>query len=308
MELRLTELLLCFLCAIESTLYIPYVHSEKYNSLIMRYSSHLHLYFFTLLLTLPLASIGSALSSRQYIPWSWQVAPNNPDGSTEFCPSTASVLGTFAIINVLVSIVSLVAGNQKVVTFLTCQCCDGDDDKTTWFYMFIFPLGLNLGSNALIAYLYKTTPGFGDTFTIWELTLFYTTRPWLSWLVLVVFMNIEAFYRKDSRYIKSTKAAVAAEIVLQFMSSYYMGKTANFAAEKGYYIHLGNVPWKASMMYSGALLSLISLLFTVISLIYILFSDAEVDNTLFAAILVSLTSWLGSWIFWSGFVTTAGHS
>ena len=270
----------------------------------------MNLYLFTLLLTSPFLSIVSAQSSDEYIPWSWRVEPNNnlSSGSEDFCPSTASILGTFAIINIAVSLLSLVAGNRKVIAFLSCDWCNGDDDETTWFYMFIFPLGLNLGPNALIAYLYQTTPGFGDKFTIGELTLFYTTRPRLAWLLLVVFMNIEAYRGKDTHYIKSTKAAVAAEIVLQCMSSYYMGRTAHFAAERGYYLVSAHVPAKASVMYAGALLSLISLFFTLISLVHILYSDAEFDNTLFAAALVSFTSWLGSWIFWGGFVGIAGSS
>ena len=242
-----------------------------------------------------------------FIPWSWQVGPNAVDETEDFCPSTLSILGTFAIINVLVSLFGLVAGNRTVVAYVTCGCCSGDDDDPTWFYMFIFPLGLNLGPNALIAYLYKTTPGFGDTFSIWDLTLFYTTRPRLSWLLLVIFMNIDALRASNTHYIRSAKAAVAAEVVLQLMSSYYMGRTVHFAADKEFYSHPGTAPEDARVMYAGALLSLVSLFFTLLSLIYILFSDAEYDTSFFVVVLIGCTSWLGSWIFWGGFVGLAGN-
>ena len=250
----------------------------------------------------------SAQSTNPYIPWSWQVRPDDTSGGEEFCPSVASILGTFGFINIAVSLLSLIFGNRKVIRFITCGWFDGDDDKPTWFYMFIFPLGINLGPNALIAYLYKTTPDFGQAFSIVDLTLFYTTRPRLSWLVLVVFMNIDAVRGKDTNYIRSAKAAVAAELCLQLISSYYMGWTAHFAVENGYYSHPGSAPSDARTMYAGALLSLVSLFFTLCSLVYILFAEADVDTTFFAAILISCTSWLGSWIFWGGFVHLSGHT
>ena len=273
-----------------------------------QYFYGLHSWSYPVLSVSLYATTGFALDPSEWIPWSWQVRPGSSWSSLDFCPSTAWILGTFAIVNVLVSLACLVIGNRRFIKFITCHCCDGEDDKITWFYMFIFPLGLNLGSNALIAYLYKTTPGFGNGFTIWDLTLFYTTRPRLAWLMLVVFMNIDTVRLSDSKYIRSAKAAVAAELCLQLISSYYTGRTAHFAATNGFYSHPGHVPEQARVMYAGALLSLVSLFFTLASLVYILFVDAGSDTTFFAAVFIAATSWLGSWIFWGGFVRLSGDS
>lgn len=259
--------------------------------------------FYSLVLISYLPVTVSSQSPADFIPWTWQVGHFTTDNGV--CPSTASILATFAVINILVSILSLIVGNQKLIESVTCGYIDGDDDKVTWFYMFIFPLGINLGSNALIAYLYKSTPGFGENFTIADLTLFYTTRPRLSWLVLVIFMNIDALRKKEKRYIRSAKAAVAAEALLQILSSYYMGKTVHFAAKNGYYRHIGAAPQDARVMYAAALLSLVSLFFTLISLVFIL-NRSHQKTTFPVLVIIGCTSWLGSWMFWGGFVSLAG--
>ncbi|MDI1493528.1 MAG: hypothetical protein OHK93_005318 [Ramalina farinacea] len=253
-------------------------------------------------------SSAASADDDQYIPWSWRVQPDARSDMEGTCPSAVQILGTFAFVNVVVSVISLIAGNSKVIKSLTCGFCGSESDSETWFYMFLFPLATNLGANALIAYLYKTTPGFGDTFTIGDLILFFTTRPRLSWIVLVVFMNLDTVRNKDTRYSKSAKSAVAAEVFLQFISSYYMGWTANFAARNGYYSHPERASDDARIMYAGALLALISLIFTIGSLIYILFVDAELDTTFAAIITIGCTSWLASWLFWGGYVGLSQNS
>ena len=120
-------------------------------------------------------------------------------------------------------------------------------------------------------------------------------------------MNIDAVRSGDTHYIRSAMAAVAARFCLQLMSSYYMGKTAHFAATKGFNSHPGTAPEDARVMYSGTLLSLVSLFFTLVNLAYILFSSAEYDTSFFVVFLIGCTSWLGSWIFWGGFVGLAGN-
>lgn len=161
---------------------------------------------------------------------------------------------------------------------------------------------MNLGSSALIAYLYQTTPGFGKHFTIHDLTLVYTTRPRLSWLMLFIFMEIDTVRQNGKNYVKSAKFAVAAEMVLQIISSYYMKRTAHLAAKNGCYSHPGSAPPDARIMDAGALLSLVSLFFTLLSLLGILFADPRFDYSFIVVTPIGCTSWLASWLFWGGFV------
>ena len=243
-----------------------------------------------------------------YVPWQWEVTTYQ-DEPLDFCPSSVSILVNFAIINVLVSLISLLVGNSKFIEKITCGLIDDDDKHISWYYMFIFPLGINLGSNALIAHTYKHTAGF-ETFSTWELTLFYTTRPRLTWLVLVFFMNLSAISSeksdKSNKYIKAAKAAVAAEVVLQGMSSYYMGWTVSFASKHNYYLNPSGAPKNANIMYAGALLSLISLFFTLVCLVIILLREKRHSRSFYLMLLICCTSWLGSWLFWVGFVLLEG--
>jgi hypothetical protein len=53
----------------------------------------------------------------QYLPWTWSVKSSDPNAH---CPPASSILGTFAIINVLVSLIGLVFGNRVVTNKISC--------------------------------------------------------------------------------------------------------------------------------------------------------------------------------------------
>lgn len=111
------------------------------------------------------------------------------------------------------------------------------------------------------------------------------------------------------------------EYVLQIMSLYIMGRTANFATEHGYYkIYLKtywSIPAAARMMYSGALYYLVAgSLFLITAAIFILdtmFSNrikftgkASSGYIVSTLVFLLISTWMGSWIFWAGFVKLAG--
>jgi hypothetical protein len=50
--------------------------------------------------------------------------------------------------------------------------------------MWIFPVGLNLLANAIVAAMIQHSPGYLATFKVWELMLFLMARPRLSWIIL----------------------------------------------------------------------------------------------------------------------------
>lgn len=120
--------------------------------------------------------------------------------------------------------------------------------------------------------------------------------------MLVIFMEIDTFRQNGRNYVKSAKAAVAAEMVLRIISSYYIGRAAHLATKNGYYSHPGSAPPDARIMYAGALLSLVSLYFTLFNFIYSLFANARFGSLLVMVTLIGYTVWLASWLFWGGFV------
>lgn len=270
---------------------------------------------FLLVTVVPIVAPASTVEPgiSDMVPWQWSVKPEFTEAGQGSCPSEASILGTFGFINAIVSIASLIIGHRSVVKFLTCGYLGKNDDQKSWFYTFIFPLGFQLGANAWIASLYQTALGFDSGFSVGDLTLFYTTRPRLSWLVLAFVM----IWTKD-RYIKATKAAAIAEFLLQLISSYYSGMTVHFASKHHYYNpgHLtGENANDARLMYVGALISLIFMFPTLCSLVFLVVRERDeyrpggrLSSLFVILVIISCTSWLGSWLFWIGFVRLAGET
>jgi hypothetical protein len=126
----------------------------------------------------------------QYLPWPWTVESSNPN---THCPPASSMLGTFAIVNVLVSIFGLIFGNRTVTNYLTCGLL-GPLGSKAWRYMWIVTVGLHLGSNAFIAFIIKNTTGYGNDFSIPQLMLFFVARPRLAWIAMSFF-----FFKRKRR-------------------------------------------------------------------------------------------------------------
>ena len=242
-----------------------------------------------------------------YLPFDWYVM----NETYTSCPTQASILITFAAINVAVSLLSLVFGHEKVIRLFTPRCLQSKSHQM-WGVTCLVPLGIQLAANALVAYIYKTQPGYGQGFAIHDLTLFFITRPRLSWFFLAVLMPLGRYGGADDKlgyYETAAKRAVLAEVFLLLIGSYTMGLTANFAASRGYYsIGALDGPYAhdAYMMYAGALLYLIALLFALIGLVVLLLARLRYVVLTSILVIISIASLVGSWLFWAGYVRLAG--
>jgi uncharacterized membrane protein YhaH (DUF805 family) len=112
-----------------------------------------------------------------------------------------------------------------------------------------------------------------------------------------------------------------AEVVLQYMTLYTMGRTAHLAAQQGYY-RIGTATYRAlppgaHLFYAGALYYLIVgglfIVFVTFILLFLMVQDDDHDDhgtagvAVFFILLFLLSStWMGSWLFWAGFVKMAG--
>ena len=227
--------------------------------------------------------------------------PNQP------CPSQQSTLATFAIVNAVVSLLSLIFGNRYFVDLVTPRCMR-TESQHMWMITWTIPLAIQLAANAFIAFLYKDSPGYDQGFSLHDLTLFFITRPRLGWFVLAILMPLGRAVDKHGMYESAAKGAIVAEIFLLLIGSYYMGITAHFAATNGYYVGALQGPYAehAHMMYSGALLFLISLAFALISALLLLPSAVPQVLKYVLVFIVAISSLLGSWLFWAGYVLLAG--
>jgi hypothetical protein len=129
------------------------------------------------------ATPASPTDPASFIPWKWQVKPDSP--STVSCPSATSILGTFAAINVAVSLLGLGAGHRVVVKKLSFGYL-GKRGSKSWRYSWLWPLALQLGANAIVAAVIKHTAGYHRGFAITDLLVFYTARPRLSWITVMM--------------------------------------------------------------------------------------------------------------------------
>jgi len=211
-------------------------------------------------------------------------------------------------------------------------------------------VGLQLGANAIIAVIFQKAPGYNADFEVWELMLFFTVRPRLSWIALGMLGPIshskgkkmtverqmpmkgrarrkalqngipetEDIYIPDFPWRNSAIAQIFAEIVLQCIALYIMGRSAHFGAQKGFYSVSSDtykeLPSAARLMYAGALYYLITGACMLTYEFYWLaktirneIRDQEYASGIGLFVVLNLfTTWTGSWIFWAGFVHLAG--
>lgn len=258
------------------------------------------------------------------LPWSWAITPL--DLSHHHCPGSSQILASFAIVNACVSVIAPLLGHRKVVSYLTCGYL-GKPHSQSWKYLWIFQVILQLGANALCALMVINSPGYitDKMPAIWDLMLFYTTRPRIAWMVLGALKGIgRSKSDPTAGYWESVgRSSLLSEIVLECIGAYYMGRTAHWAHLKRYYLlhHLDGYVHRKSIlqMIIGALVYLVHL----VGKIAILWSNSIADINVnrreagFSAFLRFLAEMFGlawltsvnfasSWVFMAGFIQLAG--
>ncbi|OCK83081.1 hypothetical protein K432DRAFT_379848 [Lepidopterella palustris CBS 459.81] len=270
-------------------------------------------------------------SRADLIPWPYVITAD--DGSK--CPSSTAILGTFAAINILSSLLGVAVGHRKVVKTLTFGLLGSKDDiSAILFVQWLIPLACQLGSNAINAYLMSKVPGYTVTFPIGQLVVLYAARPRFSWIVLAMFTlrsTITATAQKKTRaftlndmpklspWFSAGIAHLLVEIVLDLMALAYMGRTAYFATRRGYLNVFSSaydaIPESARLMYAGSLwfivAGVISGFYYVCFIVEALKSPslARDGPSMFWSGVVFFgisSTWISAWLFWAGYVKLAG--
>jgi hypothetical protein len=265
--------------------------------------------------------------------------------STTTCPSPAAILGIFAAVNGVVSVLSVICGHQRVINIVTFKLC-GHEDSKSWRYMWIVSVGLQLAANAAVAALIRNAAGI-DTFKIWDFMLFYVARPRLSWVIVVFLSTLDvrpnwpikpsqrdsirmvsirpaerSYARRrevssangggDNPWRGAAMSQVITEFVLQLMACYPMGLIVYQGSQSRVYDIITfnySIPELVRLMYAGALyylimgtISLIILLIPLVSFWAHPYTSKYKFYARMAMCLVLISTWLGSWLFWAGFV------
>ena len=221
----------------------------------------------------------SMLSVRrnETFPWPLHLTPSDPKLLAK-CPPPAANLGTFAIVNVVVLALSAILGRRDIIAKLTFGIA-GKVHSSAW--KFLGPLGaaIQIGFTFCSALLMSKQPGFKDLNVV-NVSLLWLTRPRLGWLVVL----ITSWNSDKAIYLSAAASALICEGILQLISLYVFGSVVNYGRKEGFYNiranqqgQLDNVVFKKRllMMYAGALVWLITMVFGILTLATSIYSLAD---------------------------------
>jgi hypothetical protein len=112
-------------------------------------------------------------------PWNWRVGPKQGSPETK-CPSTSLKLGSFATINIIIGLLSIILGRRSLVQKITFGYL-GRAGSPLWPLMGVISVALNLIANYINALLLRRIPAFSDV-PVGSLVLFWCTRPRMAWM------------------------------------------------------------------------------------------------------------------------------
>ncbi|KAH6706497.1 hypothetical protein BKA61DRAFT_739410 [Leptodontidium sp. MPI-SDFR-AT-0119] len=276
----------------------------------------------------------------EMIPWRWTLKPSNISNSThvtdvapvqtrEACASNEWKLGSFALVNiatVLAIVLSRRGGIRRTAR-------DVPPHPGCWFFKGTIIATIQLLANLINAFLVQNTPGY-ENVPAFQLMLLWCSIPRLAWLPILLI----GVYPFEATNISAAASTLFAEMILHFLSSYYMVMTVNYGWKYDFY--LGSMEGVergelARVMYAGAFMWFIiigpalghltwairkldkskvpeeTLLISSEGRDYMVYGtfSTKVQNTwvvqessmqVYAAPVILL--WIAQWLFWGGFI------
>jgi hypothetical protein len=159
-------------------------------------------------------------------PQQWSVYPAN--GDTTNCPSAHDILTTFGLINLAVTVLSLILGKRKITQWLSCGIL-GKEKKNEWgrrkygvpipksvLYMWTLPFALQIIANAINAGIMKSIPNYSDaSFSIGQVMVLYLMRPRITWLLGIIVLKFypPTVYTGPEAVKTGPRAVIAEEVV-----------------------------------------------------------------------------------------------
>jgi hypothetical protein len=193
-------------------------------------------------------------------------------------------LGAFAAVNAAMALLVPILGRRDVVKKLTIGFC-GQRGSPMWLLTGPATVVLHIASNAIAAYLIKSTPGFGAV-DIGQLVLLWCTRPRLAWMIVVLL----PWQAKDAIYLSVASSTLLAEIILQAIGAYYMGIATNYARRQKFYLAgrltNGRTPRErdALIMYTGSIMWLSVILIAIATCLWSILGVNDYVKAIGAAI------------------------
>jgi hypothetical protein len=260
----------------------------------------------------------SMADNRRFIPWSWTVSPLEP-GTIE-CDTPTRILLVFAIENIISSVLSLLVGHRRIINRLSCGLF-GHPGSKAFRFTWVIPLGLHLGANAVIAAIFRGTPGYLHDYSIVDLMFFFTARPRLSTLVIGYANYVSNCWRArrggryrsiekdrgaaeeyEGVYEAAFKSNMIAETVLLALATYPMGQTVRFYMQNWNHRYPEMVE-DAKLLFVGSWFFIVYGAITLVAAVFFGLASRKWAEVLHIAYHVV---WGGSWLFWVAYVRLAG--
>jgi len=163
-------------------------------------------------------------NSPDKVPTRWIISPadvlNGADPADYNCPRSSSIFIAFAITNILVSLLSVVAGYRPVQYIMTCHLVGKPNKKNTIQYAWILPLITQFLGNAILGAIIHNTPGYNNV-SVGDVVMIYLIRPRIA---LIFLWTITALIRVHGEYawLSALIGNAVAEIILQIAADIYL--------------------------------------------------------------------------------------
>ncbi|KAH8600114.1 hypothetical protein B0O99DRAFT_649498 [Bisporella sp. PMI_857] len=208
------------------------------------------------------------------IPWRWTIKPSNDSNiayinhlgsirATETCASNEWKLGSFALVNIATFLAAFLSQGTGIHRIPRGSLWH--PHSWCWFFKGTFIAALQLLANWFNVFLIQNTPGYEDIPVV-QLMLLWCSIPRLAWLTILL-IGVQPF---EAMNFSAAASSLFAEMILQFLSLYYMAMTVNYGREHDFY--LGGMEraerrLPAKFMYAGALMWLIIITMALVQLI-----------------------------------------
>ncbi|KAF2639408.1 hypothetical protein P280DRAFT_481539 [Massarina eburnea CBS 473.64] len=198
----------------------------------------------------------------EMIPWRWSIKSfkhsNHADASksNQKCASTEWKLGSLVLSSTSPLIVAFL--DQKIRT-------KRDYQSRSWFLTGLAIAALHLFTNWINAALIQSTPGY-QKIPIVQLVLLWCSIPRFTWLTTL----LVGFHPFKTTSIHTAASYLLAEMILQALSAYPMMVTVSYGWEHSFYgqgMARLETSSSARMMYAGALMWLLTVVFTIALLV-----------------------------------------
>ncbi|GAD92445.1 hypothetical protein PMAA_074980 [Paecilomyces variotii No. 5] len=175
------------------------------------------------------------------IPWRWTLKPSNSSnsagrndsgyiGTMGTCASNGWKLGSFALINIATFVAAL-SSQRTGICRITHEFLIWRPQRWGWFIRGAVIAALQLLANWFNVFLVQNIPGY-ENVPRSQLMILWCSMPRLAWLMIL----LVGPQRSETMNLSAAASSFFAEMIIQFVASYYMLMTVNYGRVHDFYL------------------------------------------------------------------------